>query len=70
MDAIRDPALRAAVGSELRNVAAVEEEGRDAADRESEPADRFRELAEVHERGRSRERGAPGRDDGDHEFEL
>ena len=70
MDAIRDPALRAAVGSELRNVAAIEEDGQDAADRESEPADRFRELAEIHERGRSRERGAPGRDDGDHEFEL
>ena len=70
MDAIRDPALRAAVGSELRNVAAIEEDGRDAADRESEPADRFRELAEIHERGRSRERAAPGRDDGDHEFEL
>ena len=69
IDRIRDPGIRSAVGSELRNVAAVEE-GRDPAGRDSETADRYRNLIDAHERSAVRAREPRDRDDIDHDLEL
>jgi hypothetical protein len=54
MDQIRDPGVRQAVSSELRNIAAVEEEGRDVSGRDSEPAATYRELTLGHQRAADR----------------
>ena len=69
IDKIRDPGIRSAVGSELRNLAAVEE-GRDPAKRDSEPAERYRNLTEAHERSAERARETHGRDTPDRDLGL
>ena len=70
MDQIKDPGLRSAVGSELRNIAAVEEDGRDVSGRDSEQADRYRDLTEAHARSASRTERERSRDSIDNELEL
>ena len=69
MDQIRDPGLRSAVGSELRNGAAVAE-AQDIAGRDSDPADRYRDLVLAHERSAARARETRGRDSVDHGLDL
>lgn len=69
MDQIRDPGVRQAVSSELKNVAAVEEDGRDVSGRDSEPASTYRELTLGHERAAERANDR-SRDREDHEIEL
>ena len=69
MDQIRDPGLRSAVGSELRNVAVVAE-GQDITGRDSDPADRYRDLVVSHERSAARARETRGRDSVDHGLDL
>ena len=69
IDRIRDPGIRSAVGSELRNLAAVEE-GRDPASRDSEMAERYRNLTEAHERSADRAREVRGLERPDRDLEL
>ena len=69
MDQIRDPGLRSAVGSELRNIAAVAD-GHDIAGRDSELADRYRNLVVAHARSAAHAREARGRDSVDHELDI
>jgi type IV secretion system T-DNA border endonuclease VirD2 len=69
MDQIRDPGLRSAVGSELRNVAVVAE-GQDITGRNSDPADQYRDLVVAHERSAARAREVRGRDSVDHGLDL
>ena len=69
IDRIRDPGIRSAVGSELRNIAAAEE-GRDPAGRDSEPAERYRTLIEAHDRAAERARALRGREAPDRDLEL
>lgn len=69
MDQIRDPGLRSAVGSELRNLAAVEDRGH-ISGRDSDSADRYRDLVIGHERSAARAKTAHGRDSVDHELDL
>ena len=69
IDKIRDPGIRSAVGSELRNIAAVEE-GRDPAGRDSEPAERYRDLMEAHDRSAERVREPRNFERSDRDLEL
>jgi type IV secretion system T-DNA border endonuclease VirD2 len=68
-DQIRDPGVRSAVGSELRNVASVEE-GRDVSGRDSDSADRYRNVIEAHDRAADRQREGRGRDDVGTEYSI
>ena len=69
IDKIRDPGIRSAVGSELRNIAAVEE-GRDPAKRDSEPVERYRDLMEAHDRSAERAREPRNFERSDRDLEL
>ncbi|CAM4381175.1 relaxase/mobilization nuclease domain-containing protein [Palleronia rufa] len=70
IEKINDPGLRAAVGSELRNMGRVED-GQDLDVRDSEPVGRYRDLASVHERAAHRAERGRGRDeDMDHVIDF